>query len=201
MVMIGDLTKRLLAGVATVAVCAAAVFLMIGRLTAYAQTQEERQPSAPVFGAAPRAPVAQPPVRPRAPFVQEPQGPAPRPRAIKGQVRLDSIDRAFKGATLTISLYRLLGPDQDIPAERVAELRFFKVHKEVPRAQTYVPFTFGDFFPRPQVRYTLQCYLDINANDVRDAGDYWSERRVDVLTPEDPEVLCIEDFALIGETR
>ena len=146
-------------------------------------------------------PCREPPVRPHAAFVQETQGPAPKPRAraIKGQVRLDSIDRAFKGATLTISLYRIMGPDQDVPAERVAELRFFNVYKEAPRAQAYVPFTFGDFYPRPNVHYTLQCYLDMNANGVRDAGDYWNERRVDVLTPEDPEVVRIEDFALIGE--
>ena len=203
MAMNGDLTRRLLAGIATVAFFASVAFLMIGRLTASAQIQEDRRPSAPVFGASPPAPVAQPPVRPHAAFVQETQGLAPKPRAraIKGQVRLDSIDRAFKGATLTISLYRIMGPDQDVPAERVAELRFFNVYKEAPRAQAYVPFTFGDFYPRPNVHYTLQCYLDMNANGVRDAGDYWNERRVDVLTPEDPEVVRIEDFALIGEVR
>ena len=197
----GDLTKRLLAGIATVAFFAAVAFVMIGRLTASAQTQEDRRPSAPLFGASPPAPVAQPPVRPHAPFAQESQEPSPKARAIKGQVRLDSINRAFKGATLTISLYRIMGPDQDVPAERVAELRFFNVYKETPRAQSYVPFTFGDFYPRPKVHYTLQCYLDMNANGVRDAGDYWNERRVDVLTPEDPEVVCIEDFALIGEAQ
>jgi hypothetical protein len=175
----GDLTKRLLAGIAVAAFLSALGCMMIGR---------------------PRA-SAQPPVRPRPPSTQEPQGPASKPRSIKGQVRLDAIDSALKGATVTVSLFRTVGPDQDIAAERVAELKFFNVQTDVPRAQTFVPFTFGDFVPRPQFHYTLQCFLDMNANNVRDAGDFWNERRVDVLTPNDPEVVRIEDFARIAASR
>jgi hypothetical protein len=191
----GDLAKRLLAGAATAACLAAVALALFGRFAASAQTtQGTRRPKGRVSAVSVPGPLAQPPVRPRPPLVQGPQGPAPQARPIRGEVDLGKVAQAFNGAIVVITLERAMGPNQDVPADKVAELRFYNISKPAPQAPGVIAFTFGDFVARPNARYNLQCYLDINANGVRDAGDFWNERQVIVLTPVDPVVVRIEDL-------
>jgi hypothetical protein len=147
--------------------------------------------------------VAQAPVRPNT-TSKHGNGSRPQPtgsRVIKGEVRLDAIRRQIRGAILTITLSKIEGPMFDARAERLALLRFFNISRQDSDARVYVPFTIGDFAPRSGTHYTLLADLDMNANGVRDAGDYVSERRVEVLAPDSSDVARIEDFAKIPENR
>ena len=95
---------------------------------------------------------------------------------------------------MIITLEKIVGPQYDVRAEPVAELRLFNIYKETAEASAFVPFTFGDFSPRRDTHYNLQCYVDLNGNGQRDVGDYWNQRRVDVLTSDAPPLAIIEDL-------
>jgi hypothetical protein len=147
--------------------------------------------------------VVQAPVRPDAASKHE-NGSRPEPtgsRVIKGEVRLDAIRHQIRGAILTITLSKTEGPIFDARAERLAQLRFFNISRRDSDKRVYVPFTIGDFTPRVGAHYMLMADLDMNANGERDAGDYVSERRVEVLARDSPDLARLEDFAVIPESR
>jgi hypothetical protein len=141
-------------------------------------------------------PPSQLPVRPLS------KTPAPRqgfslvdaPSIIRGEFRLGSIRQAFTNATIIVTLRRTIGPPTDAVAEKIAELHFFKISKNFKDENIFIPFTLGDFQPRPGASYSLDCYIDVNRNNRQDVGDYWNQRRVDVLSAEAPHIVAIEDF-------